>query len=196
MRQSVSKISLWGVFVAIAILVGLPRADIRGSASDRPEYTQKNELLRPDNYRDWIYLSSGLGMNYNAAAGDHVMFTNVFVPQWAYREFTATGKWPDKTIFVVEERMSATKGSINKSGHYQTDLMGLGVEVKDEKRFPEKWAYFDFDANTRSAAANPKAACWQCHNDHAAVENTFTQFYPTLIPVAQRFGTYRPKPDH
>ncbi len=196
MRQSMGKISLWGVFVAIAILAGLPRADTRGSASDRPEYTQKNELLRPDSYRDWIYLSSGLGMNYNAGAGDHVMFTNVFVPQWAYREFMAAGKWPDKTIFVVEERMSATKGSINKAGHYQTDLMGLGVEVKDEKRFPEKWAYFDFDADTRSAAANPKAACWQCHNDHAAVENTFAQFYPTLIPVAQRFGTYRPKPDH
>ena len=196
MRQSMSKIPLWGVFVAIAILAGLPRADTRGSASDRPEYTQKNELLRPDNYRDWIYLSSGLGMNYDAVARDHVMFTNVFVPQWAYREFMATGKWPDKTIFVVEERMSATKGSINKAGHYQTDLMGLGVEVRDEKRFPEKWAYFNFDADTRSAAANPKAACWQCHNDHAAVENTFTQFYPTLIPVAQRFGTYRPRPDH
>ena len=120
-----SKISLWGVLAAIAIFAGLPRADTPGSASDRPEYTKKNEVLRPDNYRDWIYLSSGLGMNYSAAPDDHVMFTNVFVPQWAYREFMATGKWPDKTIFVVEERMSATKGSINKAGHFQTDLLRI-----------------------------------------------------------------------
>jgi hypothetical protein len=41
-------------------------------------------------------------MNYNVAAGDPETFTNVFVPQWAYREFVATGKWPDKTIFLVE----------------------------------------------------------------------------------------------
>jgi hypothetical protein len=97
-----SKAPLWGTLLAIAILAGMPRADTPGPASDSPEYTEKNELRRPGNYRDWIYLSSGLGMNYNVAAGDHETFTNVFVPQWAYREFVATGKWPDKTIFLVE----------------------------------------------------------------------------------------------
>jgi hypothetical protein len=69
--------------------------------------------------------------------------------------------------------------------------MGYGVEVKDEARFPEKWAYFNFDESTKSAQANPKAACWQCHEDHAAVEHSFVQFYPTLKPVAKKFGTYR-----
>src|SRR5713226_5831680 len=123
-----SKLSLCGMLIALAVFIGLPRADTQSPASDRPEYTAKNELLSPSNYRDWIYLSSGLGMNYGPVAGDHEMFTNVFVPQWAYREFMATGKWPDKTMFVVEERMSSTKGSINKLGHFQTDLMGFGVE--------------------------------------------------------------------
>ena len=41
------------------------------------------------------------------------------------------------------------------------------------------------------AAANPKAACWQCDGDRAAVEHTFVQFYPTLKPVAKKFGTYK-----
>jgi hypothetical protein len=130
-------------------------------------------------------------MNYNPAHGGHEMFTNVFVPQWAYREFLTSGKWPDKTMFVVEDRESQSKGSINKTGHFQTDLMGIGVEVKDEARFPDKWAYFNFGADTKTAEANPKAACWQCHEDNAAVEHTFVQFYPTLKPVAQKFGTYR-----
>ncbi|HEX2711179.1 MAG TPA: cytochrome P460 family protein [Candidatus Acidoferrales bacterium] len=194
--RRMGKISLWGVLATMAIFAALPRAETPRQASDKPEYTKKGELLRPDNYRDWVYLSSGLGMSYNAAAQDHVMFTNVFVPQWAYREFMATGKWPDKSIFVVEERMSSTNGSINKAGHFQTDLMGLGVEVKDEQRFPEKWAYFNFGLDSRSSAANPKEGCWQCHNDHGAVQNTFVQFYPTLKPVAEKFGTYRPKADH
>jgi Cytochrome P460 len=162
------------------------------STSDKPQFTADNQLRRPANYRQWIFLSAGLGMSYSAQMGDHQMFTNVFVPQWAYAEFLKSGKWPDKTTFVVEERGSETKGSIVQGGHYQTqDLMGIGVEVKDEGRFPEKWAYFNFDESGKSATANPKAACWQCHEDHAAVEHSFVQFYPTLKPVARKFGTYK-----
>jgi len=130
-------------------------------------------------------------MNYNASATKGEMFTNVFVPQWSYRQFLATGKWPDQSIFVVEERQSETNGSINKTGHFQTEFVAFGVEVKDETRFPDKWAYFNFGADTKTAAANPKAACWQCHEDHAAVEHTFVQFYPTLKEAAKKFGTYR-----
>jgi hypothetical protein len=159
------------------------------STPGRPQYTGDNQLLRPSDYREWIFLSSGLGMSYSTQPG-HEMFTNVFVPQWAYQEFLKSGKWPDKTVFVVEDRGSTSKGSINKAGHYQTDSMGIGVEVKDA-RFPDKWAYFNFDEDTKSASANPKAGCWTCHEEHAAVEHSFVQFYPTLKPVAKKFGTYR-----
>ena len=181
--------------ITIVICIGFMEAAIPESDSAKPQYTSDNHLLRPENYREWMYLSSGLGMNYSPVSSDHIMFTNVFAPPWAHSEFLKGGKWPDKTIFVVEERMSETKGSINKAGHFQGDLMGIGVEVKDESRFPDKWAYFNFDEGTKSAQANPKAACWQCHEDNAAVEHTFVQFYPTLKPVALNFGTYRPQAD-
>lgn len=165
-------------------------AETPDSNSDTPQYRKDNQLLRPDNYRNWIYLSSGLNMNYSPMPGGHDMFTNVFVPQYSYQEFLKSGKWPDKTMFVVEERGATSKGSINKQGHFQTDLMGIGVEVKDAKS-PDKWAYFAFGESDKSAAANPKAACWQCHEDHAAVEHSFVQFYPTLKPIAKKFGTYK-----
>ncbi len=178
--------------VCMAAGFGVLQAAAPDSPSGTPQYSGDNHLLRPENYREWIYLSSGMNMNYGPAASDHDMFTNVFVPQWAYQAFLKSGKWPDKTIFVVEERGAESKGSINKQGHYQsTDLMGIGVEVKDEGRFPDKWAYFNFGSDTKSAQAAPKGACWRCHEDHAAVEHTFVQFYPTLKPVAQKFGTYR-----
>ena len=154
-----------------------------------PQYDKNDHLLRPGNYREWIFLSSGLGMSYSSSPG-HEMFTNVFVPQWAYGEFLKSGRWPEKTMFVVEERGSETKGSINKAGYFQSGLMGMGVEVKDS-RSPDKWAYFSFDENDKSAERNPKEACWQCHEDHAAVEHSFVQFYPTLKPVAKKFGTYK-----
>ena len=161
------------------------------SDSDKPQYTSDNKLLAPKNFREWTFLSSGLGMSYSPQGADHPMFTNVFVPQWAYSEFLKSGKWPEQTMFVVEERSSQTKGSINKVGHFQTDLMGYGVEVKDSTHFPEKWGYFNFAEGSKSAQANPKAACFDCHEQHAAVEHSFTQFYPTLKPVAKKFGTYR-----
>ena len=171
--------------VVLAVLVfAAPDPD-----NDRPQYTKGGELVRPDNYREWIFLSSGFGMNYSPAPGKHDLFTNVFVPRWAYRAFVQSGRWPDKTLFVVEERMAQSRGSINKHGNFQADSMGLGIEVKDSA-LPEKWGYYTFNSN-QTAAANHRQSCFSCHEQHAAVEHTFVQFYPTLKPIAKKFRTYR-----
>jgi hypothetical protein len=162
--------------------------------SDKPQFDAKGQLLRPDTYREWMFLSAGYGMNYSPEPGSHEMFTNVFVPRWAYQAFMTSGKWPEQTMFVIDERDAQSKGSINKTGHFQTALMGLAVEVKDSSRFPEKWAYFGFDAEGKTSEAMPKGnGCWSCHEAHAAVEHTFVQFYPTLKPVANKFGVYDEK---
>jgi hypothetical protein len=175
-----------GALVALSARFRIHSAETPGTV---PRY-DGGKLVRPEGYREWVFLSSGLGMNYNPNPGSADQFTNSFVPLAAYQAFLSSGKWPDKTVFVLEERASESKGSINKSGHFQTDLNGLAVEVKDETRFADKWAYFSFRGDAKSAEALPKAQCWQCHNDNAAVEHTFVQFYPTLKPVAQKFGTY------
>jgi hypothetical protein len=175
---------------AVLLFLAFGYSIVTAQDTPRPRYTGSS-LTRPEGYREWVYLSSGLGMNYNPTSGGPELFTNVFVPQWAYRQFIDSGKWPDKTIFVLEERAAESKGSINKTGHFQADLAGLAVEVKDETKFADKWGYFGFGADTGTAQAKPKEQCWQCHNDHAAVEHTFVQFYPTLKPIAQKFGTYR-----
>jgi hypothetical protein len=180
---------LAGVVILCSVVIGNSMG-ASGQDMSRPQYAGNN-LVRPEGYREWVYLSSGLGMNYNPTAGGPERFTNVFVPQWAYRQFTSTGKWPDKTMFTLEDRAAESKGSINKAGHFQTNLIGLAVEVKDESRFPERWAYFGFSEDANTAEAKPKQQCWQCHDGHAAVEHTFVQFYPTLKPIAQKFGTYR-----
>lgn len=181
------------LFAAVVILCSIVIGNSTGAAGDgmlQPQYSG-NKLIRPEDYREWVYISSGLGMNYNPTVSEPERFTNVFVPQWAYRQFTSTGKWPDKTMFALEDRAAESKGSINKTGHFQTNLLGFAVEVKDETRFREKWAYFGFSEDAKTAEAKPKQLCWQCHNDRGAVEHTFVQFYPTLKPVAQKFGTYR-----
>jgi hypothetical protein len=159
-----------------------------------PTYTANGDLLPPKNYREWIYLTSGIDMSYSPKAmdmQDHSMFDNVFVNPAAYRSFVATGTWPDRTVMVLEVRGAKTKGSINQRGHFQdTEIMGFEVHVKDEARFPGKWAFFDFDAPDKNGTLIPTGApCYTCHAAHAAVDTTFVQFYPTLLPIAKAKGT-------
>jgi hypothetical protein len=121
---------------------------------------------------------------------DHSMFDNVFVNPDSYKAFLQTGSWPDKTMLVLEVRVAGSKASINKSGHYQTtELMGREVHVKDESRFPGRWAFFGFDGDAPGKQAPKEASCYSCHEQHAAVDTTFVQFYPTLIEIAKQKNT-------
>lgn len=183
-------IAIAGMAIAAVVLLRGGGAPAAPSASDAPQYTADGKLVLPRDYREWIYLSSGLGMEYNAEGKPGTEFTNVFVKPSAYRAFVATGRWPDRTMFVLEERASATRGSINRGGHYQSELSSLAASVKDVKRFPKAWAYFSFNHGAQQARANPPAHCFQCHNSNGAVDNTFVQFYPTLKPVAEKYGTF------
>ncbi|HLQ77170.1 MAG TPA: cytochrome P460 family protein [Terriglobia bacterium] len=170
----------------------------QSSQPNEPRYTSDGQLMKPDNYREWIFLSSGLGMTYGPAStadASNPRFDNVFVTPQAYKAFMSSGTWPDKTMFALEVRSAATKGSINNGGHYQDQVSGLEVEVKDSTRFETKWAFFGFGGAATSAkpfAAN--AGCQACHSANGAVDNTFVQFYPTLIPVAKAKGTFKTTP--
>ena len=163
---------------------------LAAQTTDAPAYTATGELTLPKDYREWVFLSSGLGMTYGPAAqADHLMFDNVFVHPRAYKSFLETGRWPEKTMFILEIRGAEEKGSINKGGHYQTGIMAVEAEVKDSARFPQKWAYFGFGRGEKASAFPANSNCNTCHGKDAAVENTFVQFYPTLLEVAKRKGT-------
>ena len=118
------------------------------------------------------------------------MFDNVFVDPASYRSFLADGTWPDKTVMVLEIRGAETNASINKGGHSQgTEVMGTEVHLKDAARFAGGWAFFDVnDAGVGTMIPRP-ATCYACHEEHAAVDTTFVQFYPTLLPLARTKGT-------
>lgn len=161
------------------------------TAGRNAEYTNDAQLRLPEHYREWIYLSSGFDMSYNPAMPkDHHMFDNVFVNPEAFRAFMKTGAWPDKTIFILEDRRAESKGSINQAGNYQdTAVMSLAAHVKDEKRFAGKWAFFGFGTENTAKMIPQSADCYSCHTSHGAVDSTFVQFYPTLLPVAKAKGT-------
>jgi Cytochrome P460 len=182
-------------FAALALAFTAGRRPASASAPpNTPQFTSDGKLVRPAGYRRWVFLSSGYGMSYSRTPDGMPMFTNVFVNPDSYEYYAANGNWPDKTLFVLEEYGSTSHGSINKSGSYQKELMGMAAEVKDVTRFADKWAYFNFEEGAQAAApiAPSKNACWSCHEQNAAVEHSFVQFYPELLKIARTKGTIKP----
>jgi Cytochrome P460 len=192
----VASLGLGGVLALSLLAGGAGRAGpAETSASGTPQYDAEGRLMPPPDYREWVFLSSGMDMSYSErpAMADAHMFDNVFAPRAAYDVFRRTGVWPDKTVLMLENRGAASKGSINKLGQFQTgDVMGLEAHVKDQARFKGGWGFFAFDGGGPARQIPYAAPCYACHQAHAAADTTFVQFYPTLLPVARKLGTLSP----
>jgi hypothetical protein len=193
-------------FTAIATFAGLfllagagtrgqtDQAKVAPTASEGPTYTATGELKRPEHYREWIFLTSGIDMSYDvsAAVAGHSTFQNVFANPSAYRAFQQTGTWPEKTVLILEVRRAEGAVSINKRGHTQSaDVTSLEVHVKDAS-LEGGWGFFVFGKLENAKLVKRPASCYTCHESHAAVDTTFVQFYPTLLPLAEAKHTLSP----
>jgi hypothetical protein len=156
-------------------------------------YTEGEALVLPADYRARTFLTSSIDLSYNkpvpGAPAGLSLLDNVFVNPAAYTAYVATGRWPDGTIFVKENRRAEAAGTISRTGKYQTEVASIELHVKDEKRFPGKWAFFVSDGKTPAEYMPPSAACYACHSAHGAVDTTFVQFYPTMLAIAKTRGT-------
>jgi len=177
-----------GVLCSAALFCGLavsttPRA--QPVSPNAPAYTADGRLEFPKAYRKWVYLTSGLDMSYLPNALRRLStFGNVFVNPEAYDAFIESGTWPDKTVLVLEVRRAEQEASINRNGRSQGDVVRTEVHLKDTARFGG-WAFFAFADETPSTMIARTANCYSCHEEHAAVDTTFVQFYPTLLAIAR-----------
>ncbi len=191
MRTLTTLFFMAALFLPIGVHPGQTQDSV-AQKSGTPRLTADGKLEFPANYREWIFLTSGIDMSYAprpAGMQGHSMFDNVFVNPSAYKAFLETGTWPDQTILVLEVRGAGSNASINKSGHFQTDdVMGREVHLKD-KRVPGGWAFYGFDEAKATTPFPHEMDCYSCHEQHAAVDTTFVQFYPTLLKVAEQKGT-------
>ena len=193
MKRPWILIALWVLAMTLAAVTP-PASSNNEDSANSPVYTPDGSLKFPQQYREWVYLTSGVDMSYSPNMNmDHSMFDNVFVNPEAYKAFLQTGTWPDKTMLVLEARMAGSKASINKNGHFQTaEIMGREVHLKDEARFPGKWAFFNVEDGVTGKLLPKEMNCYSCHEQHAAVDTTFVQFYPTLLEIAKKKNTLSP----
>lgn len=176
--------------ISLALCIALVQVT---AVAGSPQYTADNRIVIPTDYREWIFLTSSLDLNYDRAVPGAVrapsLLDNVFVNPSAYAEFASTGHWPDGTVLVKENRLAASAGTISKSGKYQTAVVSMELHVKDAKRFAGQWAFFVSDGKTPGQYVPTSEDCYSCHAAHGAVDTTFVQFYPTLLQIASAKGT-------
>jgi len=173
------------IFTGIAVF-GVAPSDPAGTPAVVPQYDKDGALIRPKDFYTWTFVGSSIGLSYSKGSDPYGpgMFHNVYTQPEAYREFLKTGKFPEKTIFIIDLHDSKQEVSIAKHGYTEGESMGMDVSVKDHSHFPEGWAYFTFEINNgkfdEKAKAHAKEDCFSCHAAHAAADNVFTQYYPVL----------------
>jgi hypothetical protein len=172
----------------------------RSQSSEEPRYTPSGDLLLPTGFDTWVFVGSNLGLSYapDAAAASAPpprapgqQFHNVSINKAAYDYFSANGRFPERTVLVMQVFEAADKEprGVLASGVFNGRRIGLEVAVKNATRPDGKatpWAYYNFtDPSDRSkvlasATAYPDEACANCHQRHASIDNVWVQFYPTL----------------
>jgi hypothetical protein len=178
-------------------LPALTAAVVLGSApgpgKPAASFEGADTLLRPDGYREWVFVGSSLGLRYDGGSGERpgaLEYKNVYIDPAAYRAYAATGVFPDGTVLVLETASAEEKREPGLRGSFQKEFVGLSAAVKDRGRFEGGWGYFQLrDAPGRlKEKARParKADCYDCHRQKAADDNVFTQFYPVLRAIPRK----------
>jgi hypothetical protein len=152
------------------------------SSAPGPVFDAGGALVRPEGYREWVFVGASLGLSYAQVKMDDGpgAFHHTYLSPEAYREFRRSGRFPDRTVLVLELHEAASKVAPSRHGLFEGRRLALEAAVKDA-RLPDGWAYYSFgDGSERTARAEARGSCFECHRQHARTDNVFVQFYPVL----------------
>ncbi|MSR58628.1 MAG: hypothetical protein EXS05_13405 [Planctomycetaceae bacterium] len=172
-------------------------------AANAPQYNEQGDLKRPTDFETWVFVGANLGIEYRDDATEAPPkaeaekktdvkpvysgnFHNVYINPEAYETYVRTGKFPDRTMFVLDiyKAEAGKPKDVVAEGRFPGKASGIAVAVKNKSR-PDgsktEWAYYDFGLEEPSAKAFPNNKCYDCHLQHADDDCVWVQFYPTLL---------------
>ena len=151
------------------------------------EFTSDGALVRPENYREWVFVGTPLTPNdMNNGKASFPEFHSVYIEPSAWKHYKETGKFQEGTVLVKELITVGTKQATSGAGYFMGEYLGLEATVKSKEHFPDEpgnWAYFSFGHEyplAETAKAFPSQSCNACHANSAADDFVFTQYYPVL----------------
>ena len=188
-KQRKSRLSRWVAAVTItAVIMALSLVASVDAKRNFAMFNSKGELMMPKEYRQWVFVGAPVTPNdMNNGKAAFPEFHDVYIDPAGFAAHKKSGVFPNGTVLVKELVGVGAKSAASGSGYFPGDFIGIAVSVKDGKRFakePGHWAYFNFmgenGKSLSSAKAQATAACNTCHQQNAAADWVFTQFYPVL----------------
>ena len=202
MRQR-TNVGVWTISTLIlaAAAIAIPvvgNATAQMKTKELVRYKGKTELIRPDGYREWIYIGTPLTPNdMNGGKAPFPEFHNTYIDPVSWEHWKRTGEFRNGTIIIKElVDVRPEKAAASGKGYFMKDFIGLEASVKDSKRFPDEpgnWAYFSFTTPDHESLAGtakpfPTATCASCHLT-APTDMVFTQYYPVLSAERKQSAT-------
>lgn len=155
-------------------------------AAAMPQYDDDGQLLLPEDYRQWIFVGSSLGLSYSEGGGGHEMFHHTLMEPSAYDHFRRTGDFRQGTMLALLLHNPGDNSLPQRQGRFAGAVQTVEMAVKDgstNSADVNDWAYYGFGTarGLRDRATAFEAdTCASCHAQHAAHDNVFMQFYPLL----------------
>lgn len=163
-----------------------PSADSTGASA--LVFNERGEATIPAGYRSWVHVGSTwvpIGVTIlDGTTTRTPEILNVYVEPHTYRAYMTTGTWPQGSLIVKEFTTTSVDKSCDGPPAYvcrrwygmaifQTGYTGIGVMLKDSKRFPSEpghWAFFSYGHQSQPYAElsppRSREQCAQCHIDH------------------------------
>jgi hypothetical protein len=147
-------------------------------------FDKDGSLHLPDGYRQWEHVGTRIKPDGRSVLDGSQITTpqvmDTYVAPAAFDFFKRNGAWPDGTQIVKEISIIKTGKDCDTntfvcstsfgSGIFQASYIGMGMMVKDSKRFasaPGNWGYFAFRSNgsiyQATATVRPQQQCASCH---------------------------------
>src|SRR2546427_4916754 len=112
----------WVVLLAFMGTVSL--GSVLGSGTPAAQFEGKDTLLRPDGYREWVFVGSSLGLSYEKGESERPgkpEYKNVYIDPAAYRAYKESGAFPQGTVLVLETTTAEDKREPGLRGSFQQD---------------------------------------------------------------------------
>ncbi|MGF1476525.1 MAG: cytochrome P460 family protein [Geminicoccaceae bacterium] len=193
-----------GIAFAVAACAGAggtsisnPFAEASGGIN-KPTFNEDGSVVTPVGWREWVYVGAPLTPNaLNGGEAPFPEYHSVYIEPSAWEHFKETGEFAQGTQIAKElalirdsENGNLEDGStteVSGRGYFMGEFAGLELAYKDSERFPDApggWVYYSFghqpEPYAASAEAFPAETCNACHEENAATDYVFTQFYPVL----------------
>jgi Cytochrome P460 len=186
---SICMIALLGFWSAV-YSSALPPASVQSTA--KASFATDGDLHLPDGFRRWEHVGSRVKTSGKSVLDGAVILRpqvmDTYIEPSAFFRYKKTGVWPDGTQIVKEISIIKVGDDCDKvtfacntpagAGIFQDSFIGIGMMVKDSKRFPDvpgNWAYFRFlpdgSAYATTSVILPENQCQSCHVKFASKED-------------------------